>query len=172
MARITQDDKDRFKEVFDNLIDDVGRIAKLHLESKHTSCPNCIYDPVAKRSSGRLDPLNSNPAGPLNVPFATGSRCPVCSGLGKLNEPRSIDVIGTVSKNPEEFEIIAREQGRRPENIVKLRTKLDTLQAIMEAKSATIDGIIYDKLTHEIVQGLGDLQFVKTFWEQRSNTAH
>jgi hypothetical protein len=172
MARITQDDKDRFKEVFDTLIDDVGRIAKLHLEAKHAPCPSCLWDPVAKRSSGRYDASNPNPLGPLNIPFALGTRCPVCGGTGRLNEPRSVDVIGTISKNPEEFAVIAREQGRRPENIVKLRTKLDTLQAIMEAKSATIDGIIYDKLTHEIVQGLGDLQFVKTFWEQRSNTAH
>ena len=114
---------------------------------------------------------NPNAPGPLNKPFPNGAKCPVCRGLGKLNESRDTVVLGTISKSltPQEFQQLQSEIGRIPKNVAKLRTKHNTIQDIREAKTVTIDGIVYEKLSHQITQGLGDLQFVKSFWEQRSS---
>lgn len=42
-------------------------------------CPNCIYDPMLKKSSNKY-----NPTGP--VPFALGKLCPYCNGIGYYGE--------------------------------------------------------------------------------------
>ncbi len=169
MASINQDDKDRYKAAFDGLIDDLNRSVLLHLTPRRTDCPNCIFNTATKRSSNRYDTTNPNTlGGPLNKFFPKGSVCPVCHGVGKLRTSRNITVIATISKKPDEFEEIARELGRLPNNLIKVRTKIDTLQAIREAKEATIDGQVYRKIMPEITQGLGDIMFVKTFWEQKN----
>jgi hypothetical protein len=164
---IDQNDKDSFQDCFDNLIDDIGQSIRIHFVEKQTSCPNCDWNRAEGRSANRYTTTNPNPLnGPLNKFFPTGTVCPVCRGVGKLNEPRNTTVIGTISKTAEEFEQISRELGRIPQNMIKVRTKLDTLQSIREATKIDIDGVVYKKLRPEIIQGLGEQMFIKTFWEQ------
>ncbi len=167
MAKITQANKDNFKGIFDNLIDDLARTVTIHLDPKQEFCPNCDFSPGTNRSSHRYTTTNPNTlGGPLNKKFRDGTRCPVCRGSGKLFTPRNQSVEGTIAKNIEEFESIIRQIGRVPQNLIKLRTKLTTIQVLREAKKAAIDGLIYRKVMPPITQGLGDLMFVKTFWEQ------
>ena len=166
---ITQRDKDNFKARFDGLIDDLNRSVTIHFKPSNQSCPNCFFNRSTRRSSGILDTTNPNPAGPLNIPFQNGSVCPVCVGAGKLKTARNTTIIATIGKKIDEFDDIAQQLGRRPVNLVKLRTKIDVLQDVKDAERATIDGRTYRRVMPVITQGLGDLQYTKSFWEQESN---
>jgi len=47
-------------------------------------CPNCIYDPFGKKSSGKY-----KSGGPIEF---TGGTCPYCHGKGKINTPSGEDI--------------------------------------------------------------------------------
>jgi hypothetical protein len=62
----------------DDIIDLFGKDCQLHYKAtKFEICPNCYYDPVNKRSTGRY-----KPGGP--EPFPTATTCPVCDGKGRV----------------------------------------------------------------------------------------
>jgi hypothetical protein len=86
---ITQGLKDLHKNMIDSLLEDTALTRPCRLiysSTKYDDCPNCIYDPVGKRSSNR-----HQPGGP--VPFQFGARCPVCNGVGRIPYEESEDDI-------------------------------------------------------------------------------
>ena len=91
-------------EAIAQLISDVGRPIDIHLIPSSIDCPNCGWDTVYKRSNNRYDSSNPNSLGPLNKPFATNARCPVCDRKGKLFTPSSTSIICAIIKNTEELQ--------------------------------------------------------------------
>ena len=86
---ITQGLKDLHKNMIDALLEDAALTRPCRLiysSTKYTDCPNCIYDALGNRSSGRYEP-----GGP--VPFQLGARCPVCNGAGRIAQEESEDDI-------------------------------------------------------------------------------
>lgn len=78
---ITQDLKDTFDYAILALLEETALTVQctLHYENtKLQDCPNCIYDPISKKSSNQYQA-----GGP--VPFLTGQICPYCAGIGSLS---------------------------------------------------------------------------------------
>jgi hypothetical protein len=71
------------QEAIDGLLQGLGKDCQLVFPGKPDFCPNCVWDPTAKRSSGRAK------AGAAQ-PFAWGTPCPVCKGLGRLADTGEI----------------------------------------------------------------------------------
>ena len=164
---ITQDDKDEFKALIDEIIDDLGQVVTLKLPPKVDSCPNCFWDSQNKRSSNRYDSSNPNTLnGPLHKIFVNGTPCPICSGRGVLRTANDVEIIATIFRRPKEIEQIAKEIGRMPRNLLKIKAKIGALTDIKRAEKVEIGGIIYRKIMQEITQGLGEDQYVKCFLEQ------
>jgi len=76
---ITSDLKNLFTDALKALIEGGAGTIPCSLYygiTKWESCPNCLYDPIGKKSSNRFQ--NGGP-----VPFQFGGICPVCNGDGK-----------------------------------------------------------------------------------------
>jgi hypothetical protein len=87
LFEIPEDIDEAFTDAADNLLDPngFGRQVTLVFNTANTtnSCPNCTFNMILGRSSSRYNTNNTNPAGPLNIPFTAGE-CPVCHGKGKI----------------------------------------------------------------------------------------
>lgn len=73
--------KDTFNYAIQALLEDTALTVqcKLYFENtKLEDCPNCIYDPITRKSSNRFQP-----GGP--IPFVVGQICPYCAGSGNLS---------------------------------------------------------------------------------------
>jgi hypothetical protein len=74
-----------FKGIFNNAIDALLEDTALTIpctlifeNTKLNDCPNCIYDPITRRSSSLYEA-----GGP--IPFVDGQICPYCNGVGSLS---------------------------------------------------------------------------------------
>lgn len=81
---LTDDIKSTIASALDDLISELGKDCRLVYPPRMTSCVNCVWDPVGKKSSNYY--LHGGP-----VPFSNTS-CPMCNGVGKRAEEVS-DVV-------------------------------------------------------------------------------
>lgn len=68
------------KDMIQAVIEDTGCTVPCRLIygiTRYNECPNCYYDSIGQRSTGRY-----KPGGP--VPFQYGAKCSVCNGLGRI----------------------------------------------------------------------------------------
>lgn len=87
---ITQGFKDLHKNMIDALLEDSALTRPCRLvysSTKYDDCPNCIYDSLGNRSSGRYDSSTGT------IPFNLGARCPVCNGAGRIATEETEDDI-------------------------------------------------------------------------------
>lgn len=85
---ITSDHKQLFNDMISALLEPTALTVPCRLVYENTKleqCPNCLYDSLTNRSSGRY-----KLGGPLS--FVTGQICPYCSGAGKLSYSQDIDI--------------------------------------------------------------------------------
>ena len=83
-------------DAIDDLIDQLGKDCELIYPSLKTDCPNCIYDPITNRSTGRY-----KSGGPR--PFPHGTICPVCRGNGQIESTHTDTVRLLCQWNPKNF---------------------------------------------------------------------
>lgn len=81
MSEFTGLISDEFKQFHIDMIAEVLRGCNVPCQliygnTQFTDCPNCIFDSVSGRSSGRYQT-----SGP--IPFTSGT-CPYCNGIGKI----------------------------------------------------------------------------------------
>lgn len=74
----------------------LGKRCRLVYPPRFAPCPNCVFDPVGNRSSGRY-----KAGGP--APFAAGQPCPVCQGEGKTQTAATEDLVLGVTWEPKAF---------------------------------------------------------------------
>lgn len=78
---ITQELKDTFDGAIMALLEETALTVECTLYYENTrlqDCPNCIYDPISRKSSNQYEQ-----GGP--VPFLSGQICPYCGGVGSLS---------------------------------------------------------------------------------------
>ena len=78
---ITQSFKDTFNYAIQALLEDTALTVQCTLYYENTKledCPNCVYDPITRKSSNRYQ--NGGP-----IPFVHGQICPYCAGNGNLS---------------------------------------------------------------------------------------
>lgn len=137
-------------------------------DTKYTDCPNCIYDPINKRSSGRYQS-----GGP--IVFSNGA-CPYCHGAGRIPQDDSENLslcpiydyrswIPTISSNVQS-----------PEGYVQTMSVFSTRKLIVRAKEIIIDTTITSSVRTRMekhgepeICGLGGSDFVITMWKRIEN---
>lgn len=162
---ITNEIDAQFIENVDKLIADFGRTVKVHKTALSINCPNCFYDKARKRSANRYNTSNPNPSGSLNKFFATGTRCPVCVGVGKLNQtPQSDSFIAVIIKSTKEMIELEKELSLRLGSVVETISESEHTDIIFNAEKATIDGFLYKRISEPTKLGLSTQAYVKAFW--------
>src|ERR1035437_10895595 len=119
------------------LIDDLGTKSTFDivLPAPFVPCPNCVYDPVAKASTGTY-----NGTGPK--PF-TGKQCPVCRGKGNIGvakTQRLPSVIVNWSKLAPGSENSPTAPGELPFGYARCKARLQFLPLIKQATAFVVDG--------------------------------
>lgn len=77
---ITKEFKQVFTDAIGSLLEDTALTVACKLvfdNTKLQECPNCLYDPISRKSSNQYQT-----GGPL--PFVNGQICPYCAGFGSL----------------------------------------------------------------------------------------
>jgi hypothetical protein len=149
-----------------NLIADGGRDVTFTLTPQHINCPNCGWDYTQNRSNNTYTPNASGVN--YNKSFATGTRCPVCHGRGKLEIPRTTIhkcLIG-FAPAPEEFD--PTPYGLVPSQVIRLKNAISIIEDLEQAQYAIIDGFECEKITIPRKTGLRDIAFVQTYWKRRN----
>jgi hypothetical protein len=132
------------------------------IEVTEVFCPNCIWDPVSKASSGKYQA-----GGPK--PF-TGKTCPVCKTKGKVDTETKRQVKCNVSWGKAVAAVPATQPiltaaGALPQNMAKLKTDYLNKKVIDAASYFVVDGIRCTKFGEPKPSGL--LRYVQyTFYVQ------
>jgi hypothetical protein len=94
---LTTDIKTVARTVLDDMINELGKTIRLVYEPVKSECPNCLIDPVTRRSSGLYQA-----GGP--IPFSEGQPCPVCEGAGwVVGAEKTEDIKGGVAWSPKDW---------------------------------------------------------------------
>lgn len=89
--------KSTIQDALDDLITELGKTCKLVYPAKMVDCPNCVFDPVAKRSANIYQD-----GGPH--PFSNGQICPYCDGQGKRLVHQEDEILLLLNWSPKTFE--------------------------------------------------------------------
>ncbi len=87
---VTEEQIKQFKGFVKGIREDLGRDVILHIPGPKVKCPNCLFDPVNKKSTNVYSPSSPFPSTTnyngqtitASIPF-TGGLCPVCNGTGQ-----------------------------------------------------------------------------------------
>lgn len=131
-----------------------------------SECPNCIYDPVGKKSSNRYQP-----GGPML--FANGMQCPYCGGLGATYEDETENVSLIVLWNPKDWVNVGYDRTKVATGLIQTMSSSDTYAKIKRAKEIVVDTSLNTLQKHIYVRkgepgwcGLGEARYVITMWEE------
>lgn len=152
-----------YQERIDALINQLGKNVVLEFEPSRSVCPNCIFDNIGNRSSGRY-----KTGGPRY--FEQGQRCPYCKGAGFLNTAVSKCIKCLTKWSPKDVErygINLNDSG----DIVRLKTFYEDADDMVRAISAIVDHDIADILPLKVKlikgpfpAGLRDSRYCISFW--------
>ena len=145
-----------FKFYVKGIRSDFGRSITLHIPGPKNDCPNCLFDPVNKRSTGMYKPKTPYPAsipGPFNF---VGGICPVCNGTGQYATEitKVIDkaLIRALKVDQKKYLI----QGLEAENDFRIKVDIKHIEDMKAARVVVIDGFPCE-VTTIIKKGLRDL---------------
>ena len=156
-----------FQSRIEQLISDLGRDITLTLPPLLLDCPNCGFDFIQQRSNNIY---TSNASGDgLNKSFPTGQRCPVCRGRGKLEYPRQIVHKALIGFGPAPEEFNYELYGLTPDQVLRTKTTLVTLEDFNLSQFAIIDGFECEKIAIPRKTGLRDLAFLVQYWKRRNS---
>jgi len=126
---------DIYQDGIDAIINQLGKTVRLVMPQRELDCPNCGYDGRGRRSNGRYNTNNPNPAGKLNKVFARGQVCPVCNGRGRIKDAvaSTISILATTRWDPNEFLESPNGRVRMPAGVCKLKTFASNAKNIEDA---------------------------------------
>ncbi len=136
--------------------------------SKVTVCPNCVYDPMTKKSSNRY-----KTGGPVSFP--NGQLCPVCAGIGSV--PTETDEELSLMVIFDSLEWVKLAGNNRTAHTAQEYTltfsKLNTYTQLKQAKEIIIDTSIEDTVYNRFVRvgqpqilGFGASSYCMFKWER------
>lgn len=162
---ITQELVDIFQGRIDAMINQLGKNVTLIFDADREVCPNCEFDPIRKRSSGR--PKAGGPR-----PFIRGRTCPYCKGKGFVESQNQKCIKALTRWNPKD----AIQYGisvRRNKDIVRLKTFTSDYDDLIRAKYAlanadiaSVDRFMVRLKQAPVVTGLRESRYCISFWER------
>lgn len=169
---ITSDMKTTFTNAIDALLEDSACMVPCRLyygDTKWTDCPNCYYDSLTKRSSGRY-----RAGGPMS--FTLGI-CPYCHGLGRKETTETTASIYLMPIwDSKEWVGVNSRDGQRPytgipESMLQTMCKFQYYDEITRAKNVLIDTNIedytkrfYEKFGEPEPCGFGASSYILQMW--------
>lgn len=131
--------------------EDLGRNVTLHIPGARKDCPNCLWDPVNRRSTGMYSPRAPFPTVTDNngktvtapKPF-TGGVCPVCNATGQVAEQTTkvVQCLIRYLKTDQQRYLV---QGIEAQSDFRLKADIKFEQDFKNARFIEIDGIPTEK---------------------------
>lgn len=153
-----------YQSRIDALINQLGKNVYLEFDPIRESCPNCKYDPIAKRSTGVY-----KTGGPR--PFVRGQKCPYCKGHGVTETAVNKCIKCLIKWNPNDAENFGISVSQT-KGIVRLKTYLTEADDLARAKTVVVNHDIVSqmKLKVRLVRGpipvgLREDRYCISFWE-------
>ncbi len=159
---LTEEQLKLYQYYIPSIRSDFGRSVILHIPGPKRDCPNCLFDPVNRRSTGMFKPKNPYPtdiAGPF--PFV-GGICPVCNATGQYTTEitKTIDkaLIRWLKADTKRYLI----QGLEAENDIRMKVDIKHREDVKRSRAVTIDGSQFEVVTI-LPKGLRDLIYITVF---------
>lgn len=153
-----------YQNNIDALINQLGKDVHLVFDPTRTECPNCFYDPIRRRSTGR--PKSGGPR-----PFRLGRPCPYCKGRGFIEEPNEKCIKCLIKWNPkdlQDYDITLRDEV----DVVRFKTYLTNYDDIVRADEALSNvaqssqfRVRVKKIKGPVPVGLREDRYCISFWE-------
>ena len=131
-----------------------------------TDCPNCIFDPVANKSSNRYQ------TGGL-YPFQ--GICPLCHGVGKFPDEQTATVNLCLIYNYKDWMPIVAPVNS-PEGYIQTLSLLNTLDNLKQAKEMIADTSLVSSVRQRFERygepqpcGFGQATIIATMWKRIEN---
>lgn len=160
----------RFKQLYIDAITEVIRgysvtCTLIYGQTLFTDCPNCIFDPISGRSSGRYQTGGSSPF--------TGV-CPICFGAGRLASESTSTISLAVVYNYKEW--IPMMHVQSPNGYVQTISAADTIEDLKRAKEIIVDTSLaehvrqrFERASEPQPYGIGDATVIATMWKRIEN---
>jgi hypothetical protein len=164
-GRIHPKTRDRFRKSIRDVIKGLSRKVQIYKQPIKRECPNCYYDKMTGRSTGKCTLTyaeyeamteSEKAAGPYKW-FRVG-RCPICRGRGYLEIQRRTWADCLVIWNPESRygnEITYTPAGTEGSTIVQLKTDPKHYDVFKNCDHLVVDGVPCKLSKPPILRGLG-----------------
>jgi hypothetical protein len=168
--RISTRVKQKHKKAIQNIVDGLSRKVLVYQQPKKHECPNCYYDKLTDRSTGKCkwtpvqamtkqQDWESNGNDDLKYKYFKYGGCPVCRGLGYLETQRKrwIDalVIWDPSSRGYQNELTFTPAGTEGSTIVQLKTDPKFYDLFKDSRKIVVDGVECKISKPPVLRGLG-----------------
>lgn len=161
-TRIRPKTKERYRQAIRDVIKGLSRKVLIYRQSLKSECPNCYFDKMTNRSSGKC---KWTPAQALAKDDTTRykyfklGRCPICKGQGFLETQRKKWADCLVTWNPAERpgtnEMVYTPAGAEGSTLVRLKTHPKHFDTFKNCTKIVVDGVACKLSRPPIMRGLG-----------------
>jgi hypothetical protein len=151
-----------YEDSIDQLIADLGYTVTLYLPASEADCPNCGTGWDLK-SNGVYNTSNPH-SDSRNQFFPAGGTCPVCKGEGKLFTEATVNYTALVKNNPKEWD--TSETGVDKMQVVRLKTRVEALEDVKNAKHCKVEGALYKMIQDPVKTGLQTRTYLVSYWQR------
>jgi hypothetical protein len=166
---ITSAHKQLFNDMINALLENTALTVPCRLVFENTKlqdCPNCIYDPISRKSSNLYQT-----GGP--IPFANGQICPYCIGNGSLSFSNDQDLyLGIIKPGFFNMASLDLESVNFVDGKIQSLCEITYYAKIKNASYIIIDTNITDLTINKYIRyrdpipvGFGDNNFIITTWQ-------
>lgn len=149
----------RYKDVIKEVMADLHKPILIYLEPDKEDCPNCKWDFINKKSSGKFDSSFIAPVvifgNTINPASFTRGRCPVCFGVGYLEREVERSVKALVRWNPTIKDMDILPVGREGKAVVRIKVLYSDYALVVGALYYRVDGVRCERIRPVTVRGLG-----------------
>ncbi len=168
-VRISNKAKDHYRKAMRSVIKGLSRKVHVYKQSIKQECPNCYYDKITGRSTGKCkwtvleaeekqeDWVVTNP-GQVRYKWFRNGRCPICRGSGYTEIKRRVVVDCLVIWDPEGRygnTITYTAAGTEGSTLVQLKTKPVYQDLFKNCESIVVDGVECKISRPPVLRGLG-----------------
>jgi hypothetical protein len=155
-----------------DVIKGLSRKVKIYLQPIKSECPNCFYDKLTNRSTGKCkwtalqaqqkqDEWEASTCylGTTRYKYFLKGRCPVCKGQGYVETQRTTWADCLVTWNPQEpfgNEMTYTPAGAEGSTVLKLKTDPKHYDDFKNADKVIVDGVECKISRPPIMRGLGN----------------
>jgi hypothetical protein len=169
-SRIRPKTKERYKQAMRDVVDGLGRKVLIYKQPILSECPNCYFDKMTNRSTGKCkwtstqamqkqDEWEADGNNTIRYKYFKFGRCPVCHGKGYLEAQRKTWANCIVNWNPSERRggnlITYTPAGTEGSTVVRLKCDPKYYDAFKNSSKLVIDGIECKLSRPPVLRGLG-----------------